>query len=141
MTALHRLLIAGGAIAGLLACAIGSSKAVEVNFAWVIVDQDDKPMTDCAKWSTDKTPPVCDETVPLTLGRLALAALNRGDDKLTPQENIRRGMLARRVWKGQKLDIDASDIELIKTLLVKLGMPPVVIVSALDALDPAALKK
>lgn len=115
--------------------------AAEVKFATVLLDQDQQPMTDCAKVDDGK----CTMMVPLTLGRLAAHALNQIEQGATPQAIVTRGLLAERVYQAgvpgaKPLDLTGAEIETIRLQIVKGGYRPIVIVAAIRVLDPASLK-
>lgn len=123
--------------------AVPLAHAAEIDMSVVLTDPDGKPMTDCNKW-VPQEPPLpakCEQLVDLTLGGLAYTALNRPEQNLTTADQVKRGLLALRVKSAHVTELDASDIELIKGVIGKMGIPPVVVVTAYRLLDPASLKK
>jgi hypothetical protein len=93
--------------------------------------------------------PFCDKFVPLTLGRLAAAALDQIEPNLKPEDIVVRGSLARRIRDSMsplssthgKLGLDPRDIDLIRGQLAKMRENPSIIDEAYDLLTPSPATK
>lgn len=114
--------------------------AVEIDFKPAILDAAEKPAQDCDHINQDDPKnPFCDKMVPLTLGRLAAAAVDQYEANLKPADIVARGSLARRIRKSLgatgKLDLDPRDIDLIKDQLTKMHIAPSYFEQANEALS------
>lgn len=124
---------------GIILLASPASAAV-VDFNVVLNDETGKPYTDCVRWENAT---VCAESTPLTLGRLAVAALDRrfDDEKnISGVEQVKRGALAMAIVTTPTLDIDSTQNDLIRRLIAKLGTKSTIIYQAWKLLDPASVK-
>lgn len=118
-----------------------AASAASIDFSAVLTDQDGNPISDCVRWDGAAQPPRCLAEVPMTLGRIAANGLNAQEPNLTPQQTVARGMLALRVYQAKgPIEIEAADVDLIKTMIVKAGYRPLVVVAAFKLLDPASVK-
>lgn len=118
-------------LSALVACSMLAAvpaRAVDINFAAKLTDQDDKPIID-----GDKV---------LTLGRAAMVALMTPqiDEQQQPvEEKLRKGDLALRAYRAsvleQATEISIEDVALIKKYIGK-TYGPLVVVRAFPLLDP-----
>ena len=125
--------------------AVTASHAAEFDFATKLLDLDGKPYRDCIK--VDRSDPnnaKCDEWIEHTLGVIAYSALDKPDKDLSVIEQARRAVLARKVYAGTSekhvVDLSASEVSLIVTLVGKLQLRPVEFMRVLEILDPTQLK-
>lgn len=122
---------------------------IEIDMMTVLKAADGTPMPDCDHFNQDNPQaPFCDKTVPLTLGRLAAAAVDQIEPNLKPDEIVSRGHLVREIrnaiaplspTKG-KLRLDPRDIDLIKTQIAKMRLSPSTVMQAYEMLPPPATK-
>lgn len=80
---------------------------------------------------------------PISLSTLAISVLNNPerDEKISPEDKLRRGLLAQRIYTSKKsTDVIADDVTLIKELIGK-RFPPLYYLRAVEVLDPVALKQ
>lgn len=140
-------LIAALVAACLLAAPAGAADAPrKIDFSAVMLDENDKPYTDCAR--ADASTGKCLEERDITLGRLALRALTvqfPNEAALSGEEQVRRALLAQAIYKAKDMAIDAGETDLICTAIAKivnrLGLPALVTLRAWELLDPARVKK
>jgi hypothetical protein len=99
-----------------------------VDFTTVLLDQDDKPFTECV--DTD-----CKSKVQITLGRVALRALSNPEQGMKPEDSVLRGDLALRVYKAKDVILTPEDTVLIKQCIAKL-FGPLIVVRSFQLLDP-----
>lgn len=111
-----------------------------INFSTVLTDQDDNPIMDCAKVDAGP-PPKCAQETKMTLGRIALGALNKQDQGLTDTDNVTRYYLMLKVYRAvEPIELSGGDVDLIRRQIVKTGYPPLWVGRALEILDPAGMK-
>ena len=109
-----------------------SQETRTVDFSAQILDLANKPVPDPALWPADPATGQPDlkinpATVPaLTLGSVAVGALNQPESNLTVSQLFHRGELASRVAAGGKMPISSEDLALIESLLPKYGSPLVI---------------
>lgn len=126
------------------AAVLAATPAAAVDFGAVMLDQDDKPLSECQR-ASPVNPQVCLEEIVLTLGRVVFRALSiRAQDEasLPGEDQVRRGALALRLYKAKgDVPLDADEISLIKKMIAKSGYGPVVVYQAWLVLDPVGTKK
>ncbi len=113
------------------------ARALEIDFSQPVADLTG-PALDCNKESVDGK---CIEVIPMTLGRLcgqALAA-NRKNESLA--NTLQRGILARKVFSGAKLNLTVDEVTIIKNDLILLGARTSIIADAVTKLDPTAIDR
>lgn len=134
-------------VAGLFFVLVGPAFAIEtqVDFTVQLMGPNNQAQQDCDHVNdADPKNPFCDKLVPLTLGRLAAAALDQVEPNLKPADIVERGSLARRIRDSLqvlsathgKLSLDQRDVDLIKDQLAKMREAPSVIDQAYDLLTP-----
>jgi hypothetical protein len=129
-----------GFMTALLLLATSPSHAAVVDFAAAITDESGEPYQHCQKWKDAQT---CESLVPLTLGIIAITALNtRFEDEknLSGMDQVKRGALAFAIHKTPQLDIDSTQNDLIRRLAAKLGYKSFIVFQAWKLLDPASVK-
>lgn len=131
-------IIAAGFAAALVIA--GPARAAQVDFSTVLRTEEGKPFIDCQSWEGTPGQSKCEKTADMTLGSLARGGLNVPEQGLAADEFIRRGMLARAIFKQPKQDLSAEDIKMIKDVLVKRGYSPVLMLGAFELLDPLSVK-
>lgn len=108
----------------------------KIDFTTVLLDQDDKPMTECVKADpTDRTK--CAEEKPLTLGSVAMQALNVPEQNLSYTDAVKRGQLSIMVYHSPGASLTSEEVSLIKAQLPK-RFGPLVVTRAGELLDPMA---
>lgn len=122
-------------LAACLATSAFAEEARKIDFTTVLLDQDGKPMLECA----DVGDRECKEKKPLTLGAASMRALAAPEQGLDPSASLKRGQLALSVYKSTGSVLTAEDITLIKTQISKI-YTPLVSARAFPLLDPASGK-
>ncbi len=114
----------------------GLAQTKPINFAAVITDQDDVPITECQR--ADPAVPVkCVEELPLTLGRLCLRLLGAtAEQGVTDDEKYHRFDLAMQIYKSKEpMPLLPSDLALVKKLLGKSNYSIIVYGRVVQMLD------
>jgi hypothetical protein len=133
---------------GLTTASVASE--IQIDFTTQLTGPNGQTQQDCDHVNdTNPQSPFCDKFVPLTLGRLAAAALDQIEPNLKPEDIVERGSLARRIRASLsplsathgKLGLDPRDIDLIKTQLAKMRENPSIIDQAYDLLAPPPATK
>lgn len=121
-----------------------AAHAVEIDFSQTLLDLDGKPYWDCAKWDRSTAEPKCEDRIEHTLGLIAFSALDRPAENTNALaqtlEQARRGALARKVYKAEKVDLSSKEIDQIIDLVGKLNLRPAEAFRVVELLDPARLK-
>jgi hypothetical protein len=112
------------------------SPARALDFTAILHTADGTIAEDCAHIADGK----CDKTVPLTLGRLAAAALSQ-PSKAQTAEQVIDGDLARRVIGAKDMELSPEEIVKIKQKLGDLGYNAAVVAEAVHAIDPSMAEK
>src|SRR5262245_23181367 len=86
----------------------------KVDFTAVLMDQDNKPMMECADNPAPRSDAECKIRHSVTLGMIALRALSMPEQGLAPEKSLERGQLALRVYKSEDVVLKAEEITLIK---------------------------
>lgn len=108
----------------------------KIDFTQLLLDADDHPFAECVKADpADKTK--CAEEKQLTLGYVALQALNSPEQNITYSEAAKRGQLGLMVYRSNGAELTADEITLIKTQLPK-RWSPLVVARAVPLLDPVS---
>lgn len=124
--------------------------AAPVDFSAVIHNLDGGPAQEC-KQAEAKTIPgkngepddhvtICKKVGPLTLGSLAANGLISADRGASADEQVKRGLLAQRVYAGKAVELTAEQVATIKAQVAKLGQPTLYVTQLVEAIDPAAVK-
>jgi hypothetical protein len=127
-----------------------ASELRTIDFSTKIVDQDNQPIRECGRAKEDD-PRQCAEMISLTLGRLAMTALNQNEAGLKGEDFVKRMKLGFKVFDAKELELGIDEIKLIKDQIEKLGLPqrqygdvapykPLVIFRAEQLLDPVGTK-
>lgn len=111
----------------------------KINFTTVMLNQDDKVMTECADDPAPKKDAECKVMQNVTLGMVVMRALVVPEQGLAPDISLKRGQLALRVYKSEDAVLTAEEITSIKTQMAKV-FSPLVIARAFPILDPATPK-
>lgn len=112
----------------------------QINFTVPILNQDNKPMRECADDPAPKKDEECKTWQAVTLGMLALRALAVPEQGLAAEASLKRGHLAMRVYKAESLVLTADEIALIKTQIAK-AYSPLIVAITFPMLDPATADK
>ena len=131
-----------GAAAVHAAPAPGPKPVGEIDFSTVLTDQDEQPIMDCK--TLDKTDErKCAEQAPLTLSRVAVGALLNPDPSIAANgtEQMRRWLLAKKLYKGGLIVIDDGERDLLKTQIARRQFPIAVMGRAWEILDPQSARK
>ncbi|MCI0557509.1 MAG: hypothetical protein MN733_03360 [Nitrososphaera sp.] len=101
-----------------------TSPVLAVDFSQVIKDQYDKPIVRQG------------ETSPLTLGQVASIALFNVDDKTTPEDRYRRGILGTKIAISKAdMPLTAEEISIIKDAIGR-AFGPLIVARSWGMLDP-----
>ena len=110
--------------------------ALEVDFAAPILALDGRPIQACAEKTEECQRPITLGTLSgLALSRNSDPAAARGGNPVAPDEKLRRGQLALRVYGAGKLDLAVEDVALIKRALGE-AVEPLFFARADALLDP-----
>jgi hypothetical protein len=96
-----------------------------------ILTADGKPMEECLD------PPKCETKRPLTLGLVAMEALN-SDGEVKGDMKAKAGALAIKVAMAKKMSLTLDDARLIKDVVNRSAFSSVVVARVNAILDPAA---
>ena len=118
---------------------VGNAFAADsaIDFSTVLVDLSG-PALDCDAVAADGK---CSKTIPLTLGRLCSEALSLPVKGGLLSDSIKRGSLALKVFKADKISLTAEEIQLIEKALPEIQIRTVVLTQAIELLDPALIGK
>jgi|ERR1700726_2711394 len=109
--------------------------ARKIDFTTVLLDQDDKPMTECADDPLPKPGQDCVTHRPITLGMVALGALSQYEQGLAPEEAAKRGALGLELYKATAAALTPEDIVLLKKQIAK-RYTPLLAIRAFRLIDP-----
>lgn len=111
----------------------------KINFTTVILNQDEKPMRECADDPAPKKDEECKLWQSVTIGMVVMRALAMPEQGLAADVSLKRGQLALRVYKAEDAVLTAEEVTTIKTQMAKM-YSPLVIARAFPILDPATAK-
>jgi hypothetical protein len=107
----------------------------KIDFTQVLLDPDGQPLTDCIKVD-EANQNKCIKTKELTLGDVAMQALNVPERDISYTDANKRGQLGLSVYKSTEAVLTSDEITLIKKQLAK-RWSPIVVARAIVLLDPA----
>ena len=115
--------------------------ARQIDFSQPVIGLDGKPYSECVQISDDGKRCLRSEVLPL--GKMVAAALSmppsRTDTPLNLLDQLTRGKLAQRLLDAKSEALSSADLTLIKDQLAKAGLPPVTLLHAVEAIDPASV--
>lgn len=135
------------AIATMSIAAAAPARAAQINFGYVLTDQDGKTIQDCVKFKEANphvaatSAPECEKYVDVTVGRVVMSVLSVGVPNEDPSVTIRRNDLARLGYNNKPADIDTGDIEMIKDALKKRGLPTLIAAQVYQQLSSKGMVK
>lgn len=109
------------------------------DFTQRILNLDNVPFRQCVRPTQGGG---CAQEEDMTLGFMAVTALQTrfpDEQNLPPLEQTRRAALAIRVYQQPRVTLTAEEVQLIKTLVAKLGYNTVAVYRVYQLLDPASV--
>ena len=107
----------------------------KIDFTTVLLDPDDKPMSECADDPLPKEARDCVTRRPITLGLIALGALAQYEQGTAPEEVAKRGALGLELYKSTGATLTPEDIVLLKKQIAK-RYTPLMAIRAFRLIDP-----
>ncbi len=115
--------------------AFAADEPRKIDFTTVLLDPDDKPLTECADDPLPKEMRDCIARRPITLGLVALGALSMFEQGLAPEEVAKRGALGLELYKATAAALTPEDIVLLKKQIAK-RYTPLMAIRAFRLIDP-----
>jgi hypothetical protein len=124
----------------ILVLVLSASPALAIDFTQPLKFPDGTISTDCVKFKSDSNTPKCEIEVPMTLGRLIVAALGQPQKGASIPEIRRDGKLADRIMDAKDAQLSNDEISRIKTKLAEAGINTLIVSRALEIIDPTVDK-
>lgn len=124
----------------LLACVIVSlsNPAFATDFNAQLLGQDNKPIAECVRLSTDRSK--CEEEINITLGWMVRIALDLPEDKLPMSDIIKRGSLSEKIKANPTIDLSVDEAKIVKDQIGKLNYRTTIKYQAIQLIDPQGVK-
>lgn len=124
----------------LLACVIVSlsNPAFATDFNTQLLGQDNKPIAECVRLSTDRSK--CEEEINITLGWMVRIALDLPEDKLPMSDIIKRGSLSEKIKANPSIDLSVDEAKIVKDQIGKLNYRTTIKYQAIQLIDPQGVK-
>jgi hypothetical protein len=111
--------------------------AEKINFTVPITDADDQVITECDDQTQPK--PECKTRIPVTLGMVVMRALVVPEQNMSPEESLKRGQLALKLYKAQAVEVSPEDAALIRKQVAK-AWGPLITAKVFPMLGPVETK-